>query len=145
MIIIQNPDVSMCVYWTGKESEARPKNQSGRGSQVTFIHTHTVYFSYVHFTVSHVPKCCSYRGDVAHDNRPDVLGSEVTTYPPSSAAHLDTGPYTSSFFILTTTAASSPVVINDITSIIYFVFKISLLTSISSRESRTLQSTHIRL
>ncbi|XP_026797938.3 eyes absent homolog 3 isoform X4 [Pangasianodon hypophthalmus] len=32
------------------------------------------------------------RGEVAHDNRPDVLGSEVNTYPPSSAAHLDSVP-----------------------------------------------------
>ncbi|KAG7325871.1 hypothetical protein KOW79_010796 [Hemibagrus wyckioides] len=33
------------------------------------------------------------RAEVAHDNRPDVLGSEVTTYAPSSsAAHLDSVP-----------------------------------------------------
>ncbi|MCJ8749541.1 hypothetical protein PDJAM_G00177450 [Pangasius djambal] len=32
------------------------------------------------------------RGEVTHDNRPDVLASEVTTYPPSSAAHLDSVP-----------------------------------------------------
>ncbi|XP_046699834.1 eyes absent homolog 3 isoform X4 [Silurus meridionalis] len=32
------------------------------------------------------------RSTVAHDNRPGVLGSEVSTYPPSSAAHLDSVP-----------------------------------------------------
>ncbi|KAF5892416.1 eyes absent 3 isoform X1, partial [Clarias magur] len=32
------------------------------------------------------------RGEIAHENRPDVLGSDVTNYPPSSALHLDPVP-----------------------------------------------------
>ncbi|KAI5621709.1 eyes absent-like 3 isoform X2, partial [Silurus asotus] len=43
----------------------------------------------------HDPEACQAedpRSTVAHDNRPSVLGSEVTTYPPSSAAHLDPVP-----------------------------------------------------
>ncbi|GAA6072502.1 eyes absent homolog 3 isoform X1 [Tachysurus ichikawai] len=32
------------------------------------------------------------RAEAAHDNRPDVLGAEVTTYAPSSASHLDSVP-----------------------------------------------------
>ncbi|XP_060721470.1 eyes absent homolog 3 isoform X3 [Tachysurus vachellii] len=32
------------------------------------------------------------RAEAAHDNRPDVLGTEVTTYAPSSASHLDSVP-----------------------------------------------------
>ncbi|XP_060760562.1 eyes absent homolog 3 isoform X1 [Neoarius graeffei] len=31
-------------------------------------------------------------GEVGHDSRPDVLGSNITTYSPSSAAHLDSVP-----------------------------------------------------
>ncbi|KAM9435011.1 protein phosphatase EYA3 isoform 2-T2 [Clarias gariepinus] len=32
------------------------------------------------------------RGEVVHENRPDVLGTDVTNYPPSSAVHLDPVP-----------------------------------------------------